>query len=86
MKTTLTFTQAFEGYELHIQSRRLSQHTWLDYSNTYRKFLAFLNDDPPLARITARDIEGFLAEQDDVSKKNPAQLPHRTLRLVDLGS
>lgn len=69
MKKTLAFTQALEGYELHIQSRRLSQHTWLDYSNTYRKFLNFLEADPPLASITAHSIEAFLADQDDVSKK-----------------
>ena len=69
MKTQLTITQALDGFELHIQARRLSPHTQLDYFNTYRKFVTYLAGDPPIAGITAKHIEAFLAEQDSVSKK-----------------
>ena len=42
MKTQLTLTQALEGFKLHIQARRLSPHTQLDYFNTFHKFTALL--------------------------------------------
>jgi len=69
MKTQLTLTQALDGFELHIQARRLSPHTRLDYFNTFRKFTAYLGADPPIARISAKDIEAFLAGQEGISKK-----------------
>ena len=68
MKTTITFSQAVDGFLLAARSRHLSQNTINDYFNTYRKFLAFLAQDPPFAEITSRHIESFLAAQ-DVSKK-----------------
>ena len=43
MNTTITFSQAVEGYTLAAHSRRLSEYTLLDYHNTFRKFQAFLN-------------------------------------------
>ncbi len=69
MKTQLTFSQALAGFELHIQARRLSIHTQADYFNTFRKFAGFLGQDPPLSKITPKDVETFLAEQDHLSKK-----------------
>lgn len=69
MDKKITLTQALEGYELAFKSRHLSQHTLLDYQNTFRKFIAFLDDDPPLAHITSHQVEQFLASQTAVSNK-----------------
>ena len=68
MKHELSLTQAIEGFILNLNARHLSQHTINDYSATFRKFLAFLDHDPPIASITQHDIETFLASQ-KVSKK-----------------
>ena len=68
MKTTITFSQAVDGFLLAARSRHLSQNTIKDYLNTYRKFLDFLAQDPLFAEITSRYFESFLAAQ-DVSKK-----------------
>lgn len=64
-----TFTEAVAGYELHAQSRQLSDHTIADYMNTYTKFYKFLAADPPLAAISRKTIEQFLAAQTTISKK-----------------
>ena len=68
MNTTITFSQAVEGYTLAAHSRRLSEYTLLDYHNTFRKFQAFLNGDPPLDFISKQQVETFLSIQ-NVSKK-----------------
>jgi integrase/recombinase XerD len=68
MKTQITFTQAIDGYLLAANARRLSQHTLLDYINTYRRFLDFLQEDPPIEEISAGQVEAFLASR-PVSKK-----------------
>lgn len=60
----LTFSQALEGYYLHVRARRLSEHTLADYANTYRKFADYLDGDPLLTAITRNDIESFLASFD----------------------
>ena len=64
----ITFSQAVNGYLLAAQSRHLSQHTIDDYLNTFRKFQASLDDDPPLITLSPGDVEAFLAAQ-TVSKK-----------------
>ena len=66
MKPAITFTQAIDGFILN--ARHLSQLTINDYTGTFRKFLAFLGQDPPIASIKQHDIESFLASQ-EVSKK-----------------
>ena len=66
-KTQLTLSQALEGYFIAASARRLSPHTLADYDNTYRKFERFLDDDPPLAGITAGTIRQFLNSQNGVT-------------------
>ena len=68
MKPAITFSQSIDGFILNLNARHLSQHTINDYSATFRKFLAFLDHDPPIASITQHEIETFLASQ-TVSKK-----------------
>ena len=67
----ITFSQAIEGYALYFHARHLSQNTYNDYFNTYGKFLDFLGEDPPISRITSKDIEAFLASQDHRSNRTP---------------
>jgi integrase/recombinase XerD len=69
MRNQITFSQALEGYFLHADARRLSPHTIADYTNIFRKFQAFLGDDPPIAEITADQVRTFLASCDHLSKK-----------------
>jgi site-specific recombinase XerD len=59
----ITYTQAIGGFELACLARRLSPHTVQDYQNTFRKFAAFLGADPPLEKITPRQVQEFLAGQ-----------------------
>jgi integrase/recombinase XerD len=68
MKTQVTFSQAVEGYLLAAHARHLSQNTLQEYTNTYRKFLAYSDSDPPIKKITTHQVESFLANQ-PVSKK-----------------
>ena len=53
---------------LDAAARKLSNETIREYLNTFRKFDAFLEDDPPIARITPLVVKAFLAEQ-PVAKK-----------------
>ena len=69
MQSQITFSQALEGYSLYADARRLSLHTIADYTNTFRKFQAFLGDDPPIVSITADQIRAFFASLDHLSKK-----------------
>lgn len=69
MKTKVSFSQAIAGYELYFEARHLSPLTYQDYSNTFRKFAAFLDDDPPIDEITADQVRAFLAKQDGLSNK-----------------
>jgi integrase/recombinase XerD len=68
MKNQITFSQAIEGYLLHANARHLSSHTIADYTNTFRKFQAHLDQDPPLASITADHVRAFFTSL-DVSNK-----------------
>ena len=63
-----TFSKIVDGYLLAAGARHLSKYTIRDYVTTYRKFSNFLNHDPPIDSISAKQVEKFLAEQ-DVSKK-----------------
>ena len=68
MDDQISFSQAIEGYLFDAAARKLSDETIRDYLNTFRKFDAFLEDDPPIARITPLVVKAFLAEQ-PVAKK-----------------
>lgn len=65
---SITFQQAVSGHTLHLEAAHKSAHTIADYHNTFRKFAAWLNCDPPIDSITHEQIAGFLAAQ-TVSKK-----------------
>jgi len=68
-KNRITLSQAIEGYFLAAHARRLSRHTMRDYDTTFRRFEAFLEDDPPLAEIGAAEVTEFLASLDHLSDK-----------------
>ena len=55
MKAQISFSKAVEGYLLAASARRLSEYTLLDYQNTFRKFLDFIDGDPPFDEIGVRD-------------------------------
>jgi site-specific recombinase XerD len=61
MKNHISFSQSIEGYLLAAHARHLSPNTLNDYTNTYRKFLNFLESDPPFEEITTHQVERFLA-------------------------
>ena len=63
-----TFSQVIEGYLLAANARHLSPHTIKDYTNTYRKFLNHLGEDPYFAAITSKQVEDFFRVQ-EVSNK-----------------
>jgi site-specific recombinase XerD len=69
MNTLISISQAIEGYLLAAGARHLSPHTIADYKNTFNKFLSCLDQDPPIADITNRQIESFLASREGVTKK-----------------
>ena len=77
----ITLTQAIEGFLLEKHAQQLSPHTIADYSNAYRKLQRWLQDDPPLAAITAAQIRRFLAELGTVPQPRPgvARRPPRPL-------
>jgi hypothetical protein len=43
----LTLSQAFEGYFVYAQARRLSPNTLDNYVYVFRKLATYLPDDPP---------------------------------------
>jgi integrase/recombinase XerD len=59
----ILFSKAVAGYMLAAEARHLSKNTLIDYSRTFRKFQDFLGEDPPIAKITRQQIEGFLRSQ-----------------------
>jgi site-specific recombinase XerD len=69
MKTQVSISQAIDGYLLASGARHLSPHTIADYKNTFNKFLFYLDQDPPIAEITAQQIGSFLASRDGLTKK-----------------
>jgi site-specific recombinase XerD len=68
-KNRITLSRAIEGYFLAAHARRLSRHTLADYDNTFRRFEAFLDRDPPLAEIGPAEITAFLGSLDHLSAK-----------------
>lgn len=70
MKKPITLSQAIEGWQLSADSRRLSPNTIREYHVTFRKFRAWLDADPPLAKITKTQVKEFLAAQDHLTKKS----------------
>ncbi len=65
---SITFSQTVDGYLLAAGARHLSKHTIRDYVTTYKKFSNYLNHDPPINSISAKQVEEFLSLQ-NVSKK-----------------
>jgi integrase/recombinase XerD len=65
----ITLSQAIEGYFIAAQARRLAKATLLDYDNTFRKFEAWLNKDPPIADITRADVRNFLNSHNGLAAK-----------------
>ena len=56
----ITFSKAIAGYMLSAEARHLSQNTLRDYTTTLRKFQDFLQEDPPVSKITTQHIAAFL--------------------------
>lgn len=67
--STITFSQAQQGYLLAAGARHLSEHTIRDYVNTLTKFSNFLGDDLPIEEINRHHIESFFVAQTEVSNK-----------------
>lgn len=63
-----TFSKALDGYLVFAESR-LSPHTIAEYSNTFQKFMNFLEHDILIKDIDSFMIDGFLQSQTKVSKK-----------------
>jgi site-specific recombinase XerD len=64
-QTSLPLSKAVEGFMLAAAARGLSDHTVLDYQNTIKKLVAFLEGDPVIAEITVSQIREFLAGQSE---------------------
>jgi integrase/recombinase XerD len=69
MNEAISLSSAIDGYFLAARARQLSPCTLRDYATTFRKFSAFLEKDPEVARLSSKDIEGFVLQQTTVSKK-----------------
>lgn len=66
----LKLSQALLGYDLYAKARHLSDHTILDYQNTFTRFQTWLGDqDPIMADITQEMVCQFMADQKRVSNK-----------------
>lgn len=58
----INFNQAVAGYLLNLEARHLSRNTINDYTNTLRKFAAFIGN-PSISEITSNQVTDFLARQ-----------------------
>jgi site-specific recombinase XerD len=65
----ITFSQTVKEYFEARRAQRYSEHTLLDYNNTFTKFQHFLGEDPLLENITPRIIVHFMGSTTNVSKK-----------------
>lgn len=74
-KTPLSVSQVITGYIYAAQARPLSEHTIEEYSNTFRKFTAFLASDPPFESITPDQIIAFIGSS---AVSNKTKLNYRT--------
>jgi site-specific recombinase XerD len=69
MDTRITLSNAIDGYLIAARARRLSPHTLSDYQTTYRALERHIGGRTPLAAITARDLQQFLAGLDHLAAK-----------------
>lgn len=69
MNTPITLSKAIEGYKLAAEARHLSPNTIADYTNSFRKFIEYLTDDPVFTDIDHITIQRFIADQTTVTKK-----------------
>ncbi len=60
-QTSITLSQAIQGYLIFKRGERLSKHTISDYMNSFRRFREYLNDDPLLEEIEPAKVSEFLA-------------------------
>ena len=70
MTSCFLLSQAFDGFVLACQARRLSKHTISDYSNTITKLTIHLGD-KPVKEITRNELRQFLAVQTVSNKTLP---------------
>ena len=56
---TMRLSDAVEGF-LMFKAVDCSKHTLKDYDNTFRQWLTFLEDDPPVDEVTAAHVQRFL--------------------------
>lgn len=64
-----TVQEIIDGYIDSKRASRISEHTLADYSNTFRKFAAYVGQDSLFDNVRAELIESFLAEQNQISDK-----------------
>jgi len=64
----LTLSQTLDGYVLFAEPK-LSPHTLQDYFNTFRKFQAYLGEDPLFNDIDVDHIAGFISQYQHLKKK-----------------
>jgi integrase/recombinase XerD len=79
--TSITFSQALEGWTIAAQARRLSVNTLADYANSFRRFQAFLRDDPDIRSIDAAKITRFMSSLGGLSDKTALNI-HTALSSV----
>lgn len=65
----ITFSRATQQYFEACRAARFSDNTLKDYRNTYKRFIKFLDDDPPITSLTSATIVRFMSTVSDVSKK-----------------
>jgi hypothetical protein len=56
MKKGITLSQVIGGFLLAATAERLSPHTIADYTNSFRKFQAFLGHDLPFGSIKVEQM------------------------------
>jgi site-specific recombinase XerD len=81
MKARLKLSAAVESYLIEAAADRLSPHTLADYRNSFRRLMAYLPDDPPIADLTADDLVGFFAHLAGVVAA-PAGIAPRPARII----
>jgi integrase/recombinase XerD len=72
----ITVSQAIEKFNRYIKATGKSVNTIADYNNSYRKLMAYFEEDPPLPDLTVEDLEGFFADLQSV-KHAPAGVAPR---------
>jgi len=67
MSTTVSLSQAIEGYLIAAYARRLSRHTLALYVRSFRYLQEFLEEDRAMDEISAGDVRAFLGSLDGMS-------------------